>query len=136
MSRIRLLFVASLLFLLTLLPTGCGDRLPPKTDINSAKEALTTALEAWKDGQEIWNERPDICQSVRLRPQDDHCDLERADILLERQVAVDCHERVEMLRGQRQEFAILDRRPTHLACGVDVMTQEIRRGEQVIEYTG
>ena len=51
MSRIRLLFVASLLPLLALLLSGCGDRLPPKTDIKSAKVALTAALDAWKDGK-------------------------------------------------------------------------------------
>lgn len=51
MNRLRVFRVAALLAFLALLPAGCGRGLPPATDVKSAKEALTTALDAWKDGR-------------------------------------------------------------------------------------
>ena len=37
--------------MLAFLAFGCGRGLPATTDVKSAKEALTTALDAWKDGK-------------------------------------------------------------------------------------
>jgi hypothetical protein len=36
---------------LLLLALGCGKSLPPQTDPNQAREALTAALDAWKEGK-------------------------------------------------------------------------------------
>jgi hypothetical protein len=51
MNCTRLFGVATMLALSALLPSGCGRGLPPTTDVPSAKAALTTALDAWKDGK-------------------------------------------------------------------------------------
>ena len=51
MNFTRLLCASICSALLALASTGCGRSLPPTTDVKSAKEALTTALDAWKDGR-------------------------------------------------------------------------------------
>ena len=35
------------------LGAGCGNRLPPETDKDQARQALTAALDAWKEGRPV-----------------------------------------------------------------------------------
>jgi hypothetical protein len=52
MTRTRMgALVLGLLALLLALPAGCGQRPPPEADPDKAREALNTALDAWKKGE-------------------------------------------------------------------------------------
>jgi hypothetical protein len=50
-ARYRAVVAAGIASLLVLLPAGCQKRLPPETDPNKARAALTAALDAWKEGR-------------------------------------------------------------------------------------
>lgn len=49
----RRFFVLALLVVAGTLSGGCGPKLPPVADPERAKQALQTALEAWKNGDTI-----------------------------------------------------------------------------------
>jgi hypothetical protein len=61
-------------------------------------------------GQELRDERLEVCQPVRPRPQNDHRHRQRRKILLERQIAIDGNEDIKRLRRQREQlpFSIED----------------------------
>ncbi|HWB52421.1 MAG TPA: hypothetical protein VG651_25175 [Stellaceae bacterium] len=49
------------------------------------------------------------------------------EVLLEREIPVDRHEYVELLRHQRQRLAVLHRRPAHLAGCLYVVSGNFAR---------
>jgi hypothetical protein len=51
MYVVRSLPVILTCIMLSFVAAGCGPKLPPKTDLPSAREALTKSLDAWVEGK-------------------------------------------------------------------------------------
>src|SRR6202043_2257856 len=72
-------------------------------------------------------QRPEIGEPVRLRLKYDDSDREAVQVLLKGQVSIHSDEHVEVFRGKRQQGSILDRHPTHLTSGLDVVADNVAR---------
>jgi hypothetical protein len=51
MFVVRSLPIGLTCIMLCIVAPGCGPKLPPKTDLQAAREALTRSLDAWVEGQ-------------------------------------------------------------------------------------
>lgn len=64
-----------------------------------------------------------ISESIRFATEHDDGDVECRKMLLEREIAIDRNENLELFRGQRKQLPVLDRRPSHLARRLDFVTE-------------
>jgi hypothetical protein len=71
--------------------------------------------------------RPEIGKPVRFCLKYDDGNREGNQILLEGQVSIYRDEYIEVFGGKRQQLAIRDGRPSHLASGLDVVPDDITR---------
>src|SRR6266568_4711736 len=74
------------------------------------------------------NSSPEGCQergsqkSVHDPGHAEACGLDRCE-----KISIDRDEHIEMLRGKRQKFSILERSPAHLTCCINLMAGEVAR---------
>jgi hypothetical protein len=77
--------------------------------------------------EQLRHERPEIGKSVRQGFQDSNCDREDSDVLLKGEITINRHEDIEAFSGERKQFAVSDRDPTHLAGGFDFVADKVAR---------
>jgi len=78
---------------------------PPAPTTSASDDLRHPQLGELKRGKESRDERPEIGETIRVRSKDDDRDRKSSEVLLERQVPVDCHKNVELLRRQGQQLA-------------------------------
>ena len=80
--------------------------------------ASIAAKEARYEGSEI-------SEAVGSRPKHDDGYGERDDVLLKGQVSIYCYEYVEPRRRECEQLSILERCPSHLTRGLDLMGSKL-----------
>src|SRR3954471_16545897 len=74
-------------------------------------------LQARKGFLQPWHEGQKSLELIGMRDQHHDSDWKSRDVLLEREVPINCDERIELCRGEHQESTVLDPAPTHLHRG-------------------
>src|SRR6185503_3206839 len=77
-----------------------------------------------QDSQEVGNQRLQIRIAISLRDEYDHRDVESVDFLLKRQITISGQKHIELGLCQREEFAVLLARPSHLGHGLGLMSDQ------------
>lgn len=77
------------------------------------------------DVEQLGHERQKIRSPIALRHENDDPQLEAADVLLERKVAVDGHEDIEVDLGERQQFSIPLAGPVHFRNRPHVVADQV-----------
>ena len=89
----------------------------PDHHIGARREHRERLLQTRNQRQQCW-------KLVRICVQDDYGYRQRRKILLILEILVDGHEGVEVLRRQRQQFAVLDTTPAPLDHGLHIVVRQ------------